>query len=93
MKGKLDALSDAIIAIAITVLVLEINTPTSMEGMWQFAKEIFLFAQSFVVIANFWFERSQFFWKIKANLVFDFVDWFISTFGHLSHPVIYEILI
>lgn len=58
MKGKLDALSDAIIAIAITVLVLEINTPTSMEGMWQFAKEIFLFAQSFVVIANFWFERS-----------------------------------
>jgi len=53
MKGKLDALSDAIIAIAITVLVLEINTPTSMEGMWQFAKEIFLFAQSFVVIANF----------------------------------------
>ena len=39
MKGKLDALSDAIIAIAITVLVLEINTPTSMEGMWQFAKE------------------------------------------------------
>jgi len=53
MKGKLDALSDAIIAIAITVLVLEINTPTSMEGMWQFAKEIFLFAQSFVVIAIF----------------------------------------
>ena len=60
MKGKLDALSDAIIAIAITVLVLEINTPTSMADMGQFAKEIFLFAQSFVVIANFWFERSQF---------------------------------
>ena len=38
MKGTLDALSDAIIAIAITVLVLEINTPTSMEGMWQFCK-------------------------------------------------------
>ena len=50
----------AIIAIAITVLVLEIHTPTSMEDMWQFVKEIFLFAQSFVVIANFWFERSQF---------------------------------
>ena len=65
MKGKLDALSDAIIAIAITVLVLEINTPTSMEGVWQFAKEIFLFAQSFVVIANFWFERSQFFGRSK----------------------------
>lgn len=65
MKGKLDALSDAIIAIAITVLVLEINTPTSMDDMWQFAKEIFLFAQSFVVIANFWFERSQFFGRSK----------------------------
>ena len=65
MKGKLDALSDAIIAIAITILVLEINTPTSMEDMWQFAKEIFLFAQSFVVIANFWFERSQFFGRSK----------------------------
>lgn len=65
MKGKLDALSDAIIAIAITVLVIEINTPTSMDDMWQFAKEIFLFAQSFVVIANFWFERSQFFGRSK----------------------------
>ncbi len=65
MKGKLDALSDAIIAIAITVLVLEINTPTSMEDMWQFARKIFLFAQSFVVIANFWFERSQFFGRSK----------------------------
>lgn len=65
MKEKLDALSDAIIAIAITVLVLEINTPTSMDDMWQFAKEIFLFAQSFVVIANFWFERSQFFGRSK----------------------------
>jgi len=43
MKGKLDALSDAIIAIAITVLVLEINTPTSMDDMGQFAKEIFYF--------------------------------------------------
>ena len=47
MKGKLDALSDAIIAIAITVLVLEINTPTSMEGMWQFAKEIFFICAKF----------------------------------------------
>ena len=65
MKGKLDALSDAIIAFAISVLVLEINTPTSMDDMWQFAKEIFLFAQSFVVIANFWFERSQFFGRSK----------------------------
>ena len=41
MKGKLDALSDAIIAIAITVLVLEINTPTSMEGMWQSQRKSF----------------------------------------------------
>lgn len=72
MKGKLDALSDAIIAIAITVLVLEINTPTSMEGMWQFAKEIFLFAQSFVVIANFWFERSQFFLEDQSKSRFRF---------------------
>ena len=65
MKRKLDALSDAIIAIAITILVLEIHTPTTMEDMWQFVKEIFLFAQSFIVIANFWFERSQFFGRTK----------------------------
>ena len=41
MKGKLDALSDAIIAIAITVLVLEINTPTSMEGMCSLQRKSF----------------------------------------------------
>ncbi len=36
-----------------------------MEDIWQFVKEIFLFAQSFVVIANFWSERSQFFGRSK----------------------------
>ena len=41
MKGKLDALSDAIIAIAITVLVLEINTPTSMAGCGSLQRKSF----------------------------------------------------
>ena len=81
MKGKLDALSDAIIAIAITVLVLEINTPTSMEDMWQFAREIFLFAQSFVVIANFWFERSQFLGRSK-QITFSILS--IDLVAHLG---------
>lgn len=81
MKGKLDALSDAIIAIAITVLVLEINTPTSMDDMWQFAKEIFLFAQSFVVIANFWFERSQFF-GLSKRISFSILS--IDLVAHLG---------
>ena len=81
MKRKLDALSDAIIAIAITVLVLEINTPTFMEDMWQFVKEIFLFAQSFVVIANFWFERSQFLGRSK-QITFSILS--IDLVAHLG---------
>lgn len=60
MKEKLDTLSDAIIAIAITILVLEIPAPATAADLPVFLSQVLLFILSFVVIANFWYERSFF---------------------------------
>lgn len=60
MKEKLDTLSDAIIAIAITILVLEIHVPATAAELSIFLSQLLLFILSFVVIANFWYERSFF---------------------------------
>ena len=58
-KERLDALSDAIIAIAMTILVLEIEAPTNSSELSAFINHIGLFALSFTIIFNFWYERTQ----------------------------------
>lgn len=60
MKEKLDTLSDAILAIAMTILVLEIEAPKTMADLPDFGQQVLLFILSFIVIANFWYERGFF---------------------------------
>ncbi|HEN0411736.1 TMEM175 family protein [Streptococcus agalactiae] len=58
-KERFDTLSDAILAIAMTILVLEIKTPATMGDIGDFTRNIGLFIVSFVVVFNFWYERAQ----------------------------------
>ncbi|MEY8434318.1 TMEM175 family protein [Streptococcus hyointestinalis] len=57
-KERFDALGDAIVAIAMTILVLEISAPTNSKELGSFINHIGLFALSFTMIFNFWYERT-----------------------------------
>ncbi len=57
IKERFEPLSDAILAIAMTILVLEIGVPASQAELPKLWEAIGLFLVSFVVLANFWYER------------------------------------
>lgn len=59
MKGSLSALNDGIIAIFITVMMLEIPFPSSPREYRSFVWSILIFFISFFVIANFWYENKR----------------------------------
>ncbi|WP_018143403.1 TMEM175 family protein [Alloscardovia criceti] len=59
IHDHMSALADGIFAIAMTILVLEISTPETAEGVGTFIRQICLFALSFLVISNFYFERAR----------------------------------
>ena len=59
MKGSLSALNDGIIAIFITVMMLEIPFPASSKEYGSFIWSILIFFVSFFVIANFWYENKR----------------------------------
>ena len=53
LKERFDTLSDAIIAIIMTVLVLEIQIPETVNQLPQLAEAVGLFLVSFVILMNF----------------------------------------
>ena len=59
LKERFDTLSDAIIAIIMTILVLEIQIPNSIEQLPQLAESVGLFFVSFIIVINFWFHRLE----------------------------------
>ena len=59
LKDRFDTLSDAIIAIVMTILVLEISIPSSMKGLPHLFEQVALFLLSFIIIINFWYHRFQ----------------------------------
>lgn len=59
LKERFDTLSDAIIAIIMTVLVLEIHIPETVNQLPQLAEAVGLFLVSFVILMNFWFHRLE----------------------------------
>lgn len=55
-SGRLEAFYDAIIAIIVTVLVLELPQPASasLASMWAIKTSYFSYLISFLVCANLW---------------------------------------
>ena len=65
MIGHLSALNDGVIAIFITVMMLEIPYPTSKDEYFLFAKSILVFLVSFFIIADFWYNNKRIFEMIN----------------------------
>ncbi|MGT2845382.1 TMEM175 family protein [Streptococcus hongkongensis] len=64
--SRFDALSDAIIAIVMTILVLEIKIPASIHQLPNFAYAVGTFLISFLIVFNFWYRRTQVFSNVDS---------------------------
>lgn len=60
-KNRLEALFDGVLAIAITILVLEIRSPAghSIEALWPMAPMVFSYVMSFIYLGIFWNNHHQ----------------------------------
>ena len=65
LKNHLSAFNDGIIAIFITVIILEIPYPTNEAQYRQFLWSVLIFIVSFLVIADFWYENKRIFEAMK----------------------------
>ncbi|WP_096817993.1 TMEM175 family protein [Lactococcus fujiensis] len=59
LRNHLEAFSDGIIAVIITIMLLEIPMPNGTGGYWTFMSAVGIFLVSFIVVANFWFNHHQ----------------------------------
>ena len=61
LKQRLEALNDGIIAIIITIMVLEVPLPNgqNIASYYNFLGSLSVFLVSFFVVANFWYELGQ----------------------------------
>ncbi len=55
-KGRLEAFSDGVLAIIITIMVLELHVPEggSFAALWAVAPKLFTYALSFLFVAIYW---------------------------------------
>lgn len=65
MIGHLSALNGGVIAIFITVMMLEIPYPTSERSYWGFLWSILVFLVSFFIIADFWYDSKGVFQSVR----------------------------
>ncbi|MCQ9153950.1 TMEM175 family protein [Pediococcus acidilactici] len=63
LKERMDAFSDAVIAIIITIMVLELPLPQhdALSEYLQFGKSIGIFFISFCFVANIWYQHAMLF--------------------------------
>lgn len=61
LRNHIEAFSDGIIAVIITIMLLEIPIPSAQVSYWEFVKSVGVFLISFIVTANFWFNRHKIF--------------------------------
>ena len=59
MKPHLDTFNDGVIAIIITIMVLELPVPAGPGAYPVFLKQIGLFLVSFFIVAGFWYEHHR----------------------------------
>ncbi len=67
LRHHIEAFADGIIAVIITIMLLEIPVPSGNQGYWEFISSVGIFLVSFVVTANFWFNSSQDFCSDRGN--------------------------
>jgi len=61
LRDHIETFSDGMIAIIITIMLLEIPVPSEHVNYLEFIESVGVFLVSFVVIANFWFNRHKIF--------------------------------
>lgn len=77
-KNHLETFNDGILAILITIMVLEIPVPSANVSYQMFIRSIFVFLVSFFVVANFWYGLHREFltfdkadhWVIISDFIF-----------------------
>lgn len=78
-KNHLETFNDGILAILITIMVLEIPVPFANVSYQMFIRSIFVFLVSFFVVANFWYGlHREFLTFDKADhwvIISDFISW------------------
>lgn len=77
LADHLTTFNDGVIAIIITIVVLEIEAPIADRAYGNFVEQIGIYLISFFVVANFWYEMhknfSYFIWKAdKWTMICDF---------------------
>lgn len=77
-KSHLETFNDGVIAIFITIMVLEIPYPSESFSVHAFRESIFIFIVSFFVVADFWYELHRSFltfeeadhWVVVSDFLF-----------------------
>lgn len=67
-KSRLEAFTDAVIAIVMTILVLELHQPTTdtLAGLAGVEKKLFIYIVSFVMLAIYWNNHHHMFQLVKT---------------------------
>ena len=62
-KGRLEAFSDGVLAIAITIMVLEMKAPedTSFQALWPVVPVFLSYVLSFIYLAIYWINHHHLF--------------------------------
>lgn len=79
-SSRMEAFSDGVIAVIITIMVLEIHVPRAdgFAGLWSVAPQIGIYLMSFVIIGIYWINHHELIGRAKsidyailwANLIF-----------------------
>lgn len=78
LAEHLEVFSDAVIAIIITIMVLELPLPSTQGGFGRFLAAVVIFLISFIVVANFWMMHHDIYSRVKTGVtekvvVMDFI--------------------
>ena len=85
LAEHLNTFNDGVIAIIITIIVLEIAAPVKSADYPDFAKQIFIYLLSFFVVANFWFQiHKTFSFLASLSLMPVMTKWLMADLSVMS---------
>jgi uncharacterized membrane protein len=98
-KNRLEAFSDGVIAVIITIMVLELKVPsgTDLKALWPMIPGLLIYLLSFIYVGIYWVNHHHLFkatHRINGSVLWanlHLLFWFIPGTGHhcmeRSHPV------